>query len=141
MSIQLNTAGGAICTLSLSFNNKGPEGTFFRSICDNGTYIAYYDDLEYGEKRQIDLSKVDVSMDGIELQDREFLSAIKEGLERNSSVHQVLPTMRVLDKLEAQVGWAGKAALKKTKLHLIPSRRELQVVCRPGILGLNSSLP
>ncbi len=113
MSIQLKTAGGAICTLSLSFNNKGPQGTFFRYICDNGTYVAYYDDLEDGEKKQIDLSKVDVSMNGIELQDREFFSAIKEGREPNSSVHQVLPTMRVLDKLEAQVGREGKAPLKK----------------------------
>ena len=113
MSIQLKSAHGAICTLSLSFNNKGPQGTFFRYICDNGTYVAYYDDLEDGDKKQIDLSKVAVSMNGIELQDREFFSAIKEGREPNSSVHQVLPTMRVLDQLEASVGRLGKAPLKK----------------------------
>ncbi len=113
MSIQLKTAGGAICTLSLSFNNKGPQGTFFRYICDNGTYVAYYDDLVDGEQNKIDLSHVDVSMNGIELQDREFFAAIKEGHEPNSSVQQVLPTMRVLDKLEAQVGREGKAPLKQ----------------------------
>ena len=113
MSIQLKSAGGAICTLSLSFNNKGPQGTFFRYICDNGTYVAYYDDLEDGDKKQIDLSQVAVSMNGIELQDREFFSAIKEGREPNSSVQQVLPTMRVLDQLEAAVGRLGKAPLKK----------------------------
>ena len=113
MSIQLKTARGAICTLSLSFNNKGPQGTFFRYICDNGTYVAYYDDLEDGDKNKIDLSQVAVSMNGIELQDREFFAAIKEKREPNSSVHQVLPTMRVLDKLEADVGREGKAPLKK----------------------------
>jgi 2-hydroxy-4-carboxymuconate semialdehyde hemiacetal dehydrogenase len=113
MSIQLKTARGAICTLSLSFNNKGPQGTFFRYICDNGTYVAYYDDLEDGEKHKIDLSQVAVSMNGIELQDREFFAAIKEKREPNSSVQQVLPTMRVLDKLEAAVGREGKAPLKK----------------------------
>ena len=112
MSIQLKTPGGAICTLSLSFNNKGPQGTFFRYICDNGTYIAYYDDLKDGEDKMIDLSQVDVSMNGIELQDREFFAAIKEGREPNSSVQQVLPAMQVLDKLEHCVGREGKAPIK-----------------------------
>ncbi len=77
MGIILKVPSGAICTLSLSFNNKGPQGTFFRYIGDTGTYVAYYDDLEDGEKKPIDLSKVDVSMNGIELQDREFFAAIK----------------------------------------------------------------
>jgi 2-hydroxy-4-carboxymuconate semialdehyde hemiacetal dehydrogenase len=100
MSIQLKAANGAICTLSLSFNNDGPLGTFFRYICDNGTYIARYDDLFDGKEKPIDVSKVDVSMNGIELQDREFFSAIQEGREPNSSVQQVLPAMRTLDLLE-----------------------------------------
>jgi 2-hydroxy-4-carboxymuconate semialdehyde hemiacetal dehydrogenase len=100
MSIQLKTAGGAICTLSLSFNNNGPLGSFFRYIGDNGTYIARYDDLFDGNEKPIDVSKVDVSMNGIELQDREFVAAIREGREPNSSVAQVLPAMQVLDRLE-----------------------------------------
>src|SRR5579863_1783897 len=100
MSIQLKTAGGAICTLSLSFNNKGPQGTFFRYICDNGTYVAYYDDLVDGEDKKIDLSHVDVSMNGIELQDREFFAAIEEKREPNASVQQCYTAMQVLDKLE-----------------------------------------
>jgi len=100
MSIQLKAASGAICTLSLSFNNDGPLGTFFRYICDNGTYIARYDDLFDGKNNQIDVSKVDVSMNGIELQDREFIAAIKEKREPNASVQQVLPAMQTLDKLE-----------------------------------------
>ena len=87
-------------TLSLSFNNDGPLGTFFRYICDNGTYIARYDELLDGNQKPIDVSKVDVSMNGIELQDREFFSAIREGREPNSSVQQVLPAMRTLDALE-----------------------------------------
>jgi 2-hydroxy-4-carboxymuconate semialdehyde hemiacetal dehydrogenase len=100
MSIQMKTRGGAICTLSLSFNNDGPLGTFFRYICDNGTYLCRYDDLFNGKNEQIDVSKVDVSMNGIELQDREFFAAIREGREPNGSVRQVLPAMRNLDTIE-----------------------------------------
>ena len=108
MSIQLKAANGAICTLSLSFNNDGPLGTFFRYICDNGTYIARYDDLVTGREEPVDVSKVDVSMNGIELQDREFIAAIREGREPNSSVAQVLPCYRVLDRLERQLAEAGR---------------------------------
>lgn len=103
MSIQLKTESGAICTLSLSFNNDGPLGTFFRYIGDTATYIARYDDLVNGKEEKIDVSKVDVSMNGIELQDREFIAAIREGREPNSSVAQVLPCYEVLDQLERQL--------------------------------------
>ncbi len=100
MSIGMKVPSGALCTLSLSFNNEGPFGTFFRYICDNGTYIARYDDLVDGNENPIDLSDVDVSMNGIELQDREFFNAIKEGREPNASVAQCLPAMETLNKLE-----------------------------------------
>lgn len=100
MSIGLKVPSGAICTLSLSFNNNGPLGTFFRYICDNGTYIANYDDLVDGYQKPIDVSKVAVSMNGIELQDREFFAAIREKREPNASIAQVLPAMRTLDRLE-----------------------------------------
>jgi 2-hydroxy-4-carboxymuconate semialdehyde hemiacetal dehydrogenase len=103
MSIQLRTPGGRICTLSLSFNNDGPLGTFFRYICDNGTYIARYDDLVTGREEPVDVSGVDVSTNGIELQDREFVAAIREGREPNSSVRDVLPCYRVLGELETQL--------------------------------------
>lgn len=103
MSIQLQAENGAICTLSLSFNNDGPIGTFFRYICDNGTYIARYDDLFDGNENPIDVSQVAVSMNGIELQDREFFAAIKEGREPNSSVAQVLGCYKVLHDLEQQL--------------------------------------
>jgi 2-hydroxy-4-carboxymuconate semialdehyde hemiacetal dehydrogenase len=103
MSIQLKAANGAICTLSLSFNNDGPLGTFFRYIGDTGTYIARYDDLVNGKEEKIDVSNVDVSMNGIELQDREFFAAIREGREPNASVAQILPCYQVLDQLEKQL--------------------------------------
>ncbi|MEV6199786.1 Gfo/Idh/MocA family oxidoreductase [Streptomyces sp. NPDC051771] len=103
MSIQLQAANGAICTLSLSFNNDGPLGTFFRYIGDTGTYLARYDDLFTGRDEPIDVSGVDVSMDGIELQDREFVAAIREGREPNSSVAQVLACYRTLAALEDQL--------------------------------------
>lgn len=103
MSIQLLTAGGKLLTLSLSFNNDGPLGTVFRYICDNGTYIARYDDLVNGHEEPIDVSDVDVSLNGIELQDREFLAAIREGREPLTSVHNVLPCYRVMADLEQQL--------------------------------------
>jgi len=103
MSIQLKASTGAICTLSLSFNNDGPLGTFFRYICDKGTWIARYDDLVDGKEQKIDVSKVDVSMNGIELQDREFFAAIREGREPNASVAKVLPCYRTLHQLEQQL--------------------------------------
>jgi 2-hydroxy-4-carboxymuconate semialdehyde hemiacetal dehydrogenase len=100
MAIGMKAASGAICTLSLSFNNKGPLGTVFRYICDNGTYIARYDDLVDGDEKPVDLSGVAVSSNGIELIDREFFSAIAQGREPNGSVAQCLPAMRTLDRIE-----------------------------------------
>ena len=103
MSVQLLAENGAICTLSLSFNNDGPLGTFFRYIGDSGTYIARYDDLFDGKEQKIDVSNVAMSMNGIELQDREFFAAIEQGREPNASVSQVLPCYEVLDGLERQL--------------------------------------
>jgi len=103
MSIQLKAANGAICTLSLSFNNDGPLGTYFRYIGDTATYLARYDDLFSGEDEKIDVSQVDVSMNGIELQDREFFAAIRDGREPNSSVASVLACYQVLHDLELQL--------------------------------------
>jgi 2-hydroxy-4-carboxymuconate semialdehyde hemiacetal dehydrogenase len=100
MGIIMKVPSGAILTLSLSFNNGGPIGSFFRYICDNGTYNAYYDDLFDGKKNQIDLSKVDVSMDGIELEDREFIAAIRGKRQPNGSLAQVLPCMHALGRIE-----------------------------------------
>ena len=103
MSIQLKTATGQICTLSLSFNNDGPLGTFFRYICDNGTYIARYDDLITGQRRADRRLEGRVSMDGIELQDREFVAAIREGREPNASVRSVLDCYQILSQLDSQL--------------------------------------
>ncbi|MFP8835558.1 Gfo/Idh/MocA family oxidoreductase [Hydrogenophaga sp. XSHU_21] len=107
MSIQLKAANGAICTLSLSFNNDGPLGTFFRYIGDTATYIARYDDLFNGKEEKIDVSKVDVSMNGIELQDREFFAAIREGREPNASVARVFACYQVLHDLEQKLNAQG----------------------------------
>src|SRR6266705_2584626 len=109
MGIVAKVPSGAMLTLSLSFNNDGPLGSFFRYICDNGTYKAFYDDLSDGKDNKIDVSKVDVSMDGIELEDREFIAAIQEKREPNASLAQLLPCMRVLGKLEQIVDPQRKA--------------------------------
>ncbi len=110
MSIQLKSERGAICTLSLSFNNDGPLGTFFRYIGDTDTFIARYDDLVNGKEQPIDVSQVAVSMNGIELQDREFIAAINERREPNSAIAQVLDCYRVIGELaqslETQDGWS-----------------------------------
>ncbi len=103
MSIQLKTRSGSLCTLSLSFNNDGPFGTFFRYICDRGTYVARYDDLVTGNNEVIDLTGVAASNNGIELQDREFVAAIREGREPNSSVHQVLGCYQTLDAIQREL--------------------------------------
>ncbi len=100
MSIGLKVPSGAICTLSLSFNNDAPLGTFFRYICDEGTYIARYDELFDGHENSIDVSQVDVSTNGIELCDREFIAAINEGREPNASVAQCLGAMKTLNEIE-----------------------------------------
>ena len=107
MSIQLKVPSGAILTLSLSFNNNGPFGSFFRYICDNGTYKALYDELVDGFDKPVDVSKVDVSLNGIEVEDREFVAAIREQREPKSSVHGVLPAMRTLGGLEQQLERSG----------------------------------
>jgi 2-hydroxy-4-carboxymuconate semialdehyde hemiacetal dehydrogenase len=109
MGIVAKTPSGAVLTLSLSFNNDGPLGSFFRYICDNGTYKAFYDDLSDGKDNKIDVSKVDVSMDGIELEDREFIAAITEKREPIASLAQVLPCMHVLGKLEKIIDPQRKA--------------------------------
>lgn len=100
MAIIMKTPTGKLCTLSLSFNNDGPLGTFFRYICDNGTYIARYDDLVDGHEQPVDVSTVADSTNGIELIDREFVSAIREGREPNASLAQCLPAMQVMHRIE-----------------------------------------
>jgi len=121
MSIQLKVPSGAICTLSLSFNNDGPLGTFFRYICDKGTFIARYDDLFDGKEARIDVTGVDVSLNGIELQDREFFKAIQEGREPNGSVAQVLPAYRTLDRLEKT--WPRAARWGRPRIRPVRVRR------------------
>jgi len=103
MSILMKTETGKLCTLSLSFNNDGPLGSYFRYICDKGTYIASYDDLFDGHNNQIDVSGVDVSLNGIELIDREFVSAILENREPNSSLQQCLPAMKIMHEIEQKM--------------------------------------
>ena len=99
MSIGMKAENGAICTLSLSFNNDGPFGTFFRYICDKGTYLARYDDLFDGNNNQIDLSGVALSNNGIELIDREFFLAVRQGRKPNSCVTDVISAMETLDHI------------------------------------------
>ena len=103
MGIMMRAPSGAVFVLSLSFNNNGPLGSFYRYICDNGTWIARYDELVDGNEKPVDLSAVDVSLNGVELEDREFIAAIKEKREPNSSVAQVLSCYKLMHNLEQQM--------------------------------------
>ena len=127
MGIVCKVPSGAILTLSLSFNNDGPLGSFFRYICDNGTFKAFYDDLSDGKDNKIDVSKVDVSMDGIELEDREFIAAIREKREPNGSLAQLLPCMRVLGKLEQIVDPQAPGARLTRPARMISSEKWVPV--------------
>jgi len=100
MSVQLKSRSGALCTLSLSFNNEGPFGSFFRYICDRGTFIARYDELSDGNGAPVDLTGAAVSLDGVELQDREFVEAIGEGRAPEASLAQVIGAYRTLAEIE-----------------------------------------
>ena len=100
MTVALRSPSGALCTLALSFNNDGPLGTTFRYIGDTGTYVAVYDDLVDGEGKPVDLTGLGVAVDGIENQDREFVTAVREGREPEASLARCLPAMQVLDRLE-----------------------------------------
>ena len=126
--------------MSLSFNNDGPLGSFFRYICDNGTYKAFYDDLSDGKDNEIDVSKVDVSMDGIELEDREFIAAIKEKREPNGSLAQVLPCMRVLGKLEQIIDPQRKAHAVAPRSRRPPGSRPRIRDCVPNRCSLATDL-
>ncbi|HEY7071152.1 MAG TPA: Gfo/Idh/MocA family oxidoreductase [Acidimicrobiales bacterium] len=103
MTVALRSPSGALCTLALSFNNDGPLGTTFRYVGDTGTYVAVYDDLVDGEGKPVDLSGLGVAIDGIENQDREFVTAVREGREPEASVARCLPAMQVLDRLEREL--------------------------------------
>lgn len=76
------------------------EHAYFRYIGDSATYFARYDDIITGRDEAVDVSKVAVCMNGIELQDREFIAAIREGREPNSSVAKVMPCYQTLYELE-----------------------------------------
>src|SRR6202163_1016796 len=136
MGIVMKTPSGALCTLSLSFNNKGPLGTFFRYICDNGTYLARYDDLLDGDENKIDVSKVDVSMNGIELQDREFFAEIREKREPNASAAQCLTAMDVLDRIERFLNSAAKASAESIDFPVAQAEARATRGCNKSAKGL-----
>lgn len=103
MGVIMKTPSGAICVLSLSFNDEGPIGSPYRYICDKGTWVSFYDDLTDGFGKKVDLAGVAKSMNGFENQDREFIAAIEGRRQPNCSVADALTTMKLLGKLEDQL--------------------------------------
>lgn len=99
LSVSAASESGALLSLAVSFNNDGPLGTTFRYICDKGTFIARYDDLVDGYGNPVDTGE-DAAMDGIRRQDEEFLDAVREGREPESSAAQAVATMELLDRIE-----------------------------------------
>jgi regulator of RNase E activity RraA len=51
---------------------------------------------------------IHVSMNGIELQDREFIAAVRERREPNASVQQALPCYRILNELDRALSQAQR---------------------------------
>ena len=109
MGIVAKVPSGAILTLSLSFNNDGPLGSFFRYICDNGTYKAFYDDLcrrQGQQDRRVEGRRVD----GRHRARGPRVHRRHQGKARaEREPAQVLPCMHVLGKLEQIIDPQRKA--------------------------------
>jgi 2-hydroxy-4-carboxymuconate semialdehyde hemiacetal dehydrogenase len=83
-------------SMALSFNNRGPFGGFYRYIGEEETYKVYRDGMTDSEGKEVPLQ----GPIAFDLQDVEFVGAIREGREPESSAASCVPTMALLDKIE-----------------------------------------
>jgi 2-hydroxy-4-carboxymuconate semialdehyde hemiacetal dehydrogenase len=82
--------------MALSFNNKGPFGGFYRYIGEEETYKVYRDSMTDSEGKEVTLDNIAA----FDRQDVEFVSAIREGREPESSAASCVPTMALLDRID-----------------------------------------
>jgi 2-hydroxy-4-carboxymuconate semialdehyde hemiacetal dehydrogenase len=96
LSVAMKSKKGPLFTMAMSFNNKGPFGGFYRYIGEEDTYKIYRDSMTDSDGREVALD----SVAAFDRQDVEFVSAIREGRQPESSAASVVPTMALLDKID-----------------------------------------
>jgi 2-hydroxy-4-carboxymuconate semialdehyde hemiacetal dehydrogenase len=96
LSVAMKSKKGPLFTMAMSFNNKGPFGGFYRYIGEEDTFKVYRDDMTDSDGNKVALDP----LPAFDRQDIEFVAAIREGREPESSATSVLPTMVLLDKID-----------------------------------------
>jgi 2-hydroxy-4-carboxymuconate semialdehyde hemiacetal dehydrogenase len=96
MTVAMRSKKGPLVTMAMSFNNKGPFGGFYRYIGEEETYKVYRDSMTDGDGKEVPLDGVAA----FDRQDLEFVSAIREGREPESSAASCVPTMALLDRID-----------------------------------------
>jgi 2-hydroxy-4-carboxymuconate semialdehyde hemiacetal dehydrogenase len=97
ISVGMKSSKGPLFTMAMSFNNKGPFGGFYRYIGEEETYKVYRDSMTDSEGKEVQFDDNTLAFDR---QDIEFVAAIREGREPESSAASVVPTMALLDKID-----------------------------------------
>jgi len=97
ISVAMKSKKGPLFTMAMSFNNKGPFGGFYRYIGEEDTYKVYRDSMTDSDGNEVHFEDMTAAFDR---QDIEFVGAIREGREPESSAASVVPTMALLDKID-----------------------------------------
>jgi 2-hydroxy-4-carboxymuconate semialdehyde hemiacetal dehydrogenase len=97
LTVAMKSKKGPLFTMAMSFNNKGPFGGFYRYIGEEDTYKVYRDSMTDSEGNEVPFEDTTAAFDR---QDIEFVGAIREGREPESSAASVVPTMALLDKID-----------------------------------------
>ncbi|MEO8258181.1 MAG: Gfo/Idh/MocA family oxidoreductase [Acidobacteriota bacterium] len=96
LTVAMKSKAGPLFSMAMSFNNKGPFGGFYRYIGEEDTYKVYRDSMTDSEGKDVALDP----MPAFDRQDVEFVSAIREGRQPESSAASVVPTMALLDRID-----------------------------------------
>ncbi len=96
ITVAMKSTRGPLFSMAMSFNNKGPFGGFYRYIGEEDTYKVYRDSMTDSEGKEVQLDGVPA----FDRQDVEFVSAIREGREPESSAASCVKTMALLDKID-----------------------------------------
>jgi 2-hydroxy-4-carboxymuconate semialdehyde hemiacetal dehydrogenase len=99
LTVAMKTKKGTLFSMAMSFNNKGPFGGFYRYIGEEETYKIYRDSMTDSEGTDVPLD----ATAAFDRQDAEFVSAIRERREPESSIASCVPTMRLLDRIDASM--------------------------------------
>ena len=97
ITVAMKSKKGPLFTMAMSFNNKGPFGGFYRDIGEEDTYKVYRDSMTDSDGNEVHFDDTTAAFDR---QDIEFVSAVRDGREPESSAASVVPTMALLDKID-----------------------------------------